>query len=77
MVIYVNGIPIWEVHIGPGGQIIYQGPPGGGNNGPPPNGDDYVHAFQTILDELPDSYCAMLKAHYHAPNQKNYHDCSR
>jgi hypothetical protein len=43
----------------------------------PPNGDDYVHAFQTILDELPDSYCAMLKAHYHAPNQKNYHDCSR
>lgn len=36
----------------------------------PPNGDDYVHAFQTILDELPDSYCAMLKAHYHAPNQE-------
>ena len=35
----------------------------------PPSGDEYVRAFQGILDDLPPSYCAMLKAHYHAPDQ--------
>jgi len=36
----------------------------------PPSGDEYVHAFRAIVDDLPDSYRAMLKGHYHAPNQE-------
>jgi hypothetical protein len=35
----------------------------------PLNGDDYVRALQTVLKDLSDGHCAMLKAHYHAPNQ--------
>lgn len=35
----------------------------------PPSGDDYVRAFQSIMEEIPDSYWKMLKAHYHAPDQ--------
>lgn len=29
-----------------------------------PEVSEYIHAFQKILEELPDSYLAMLKAHY-------------
>ena len=30
---------------------------------------EYVRAFQSILQSLPDSYLVMLKAHYRSPNQ--------
>ena len=35
----------------------------------PPDGEDYVRAFQAVLKDLSDGHCAMLKAHYRAPNQ--------
>jgi len=35
----------------------------------PPGGDEYVDAFRTILSNLAESYLAMLKAHYHAPQR--------
>ena len=34
-----------------------------------PEVSEYVQAFQSILEELPDSYMAMLKAHYYAPDR--------
>ncbi len=34
-----------------------------------PEALEYVRAFQKIASELPDSYVAMLKAHYRAPNR--------
>ena len=34
-----------------------------------PEALDYVRAFQKILQDLPDSYVLMLKAHYKAPNR--------
>ena len=36
IVIYVNGVPVWEIHIGPNGRIIWQGPPN--DRKPPPDG---------------------------------------
>lgn len=39
------------------------------NREAPPDGEEYVRAFQEILEELSDGHCAMLKAHYHAKNQ--------
>jgi len=35
----------------------------------PPGGEEYVDAFQRILNDLAGSYIAMLKAHYHAQDQ--------
>jgi hypothetical protein len=35
----------------------------------PPSGKEYVDAFRKILNDLADNYVAMLKAHYHAPDQ--------
>lgn len=37
----------------------------------PPEVSEYVRAFQKMLEakKLPDSYLAMLKAHFHAPNR--------
>lgn len=35
----------------------------------PPEVAEYIQAFQNILGELPDSYLAMLKAHYCADNR--------
>jgi hypothetical protein len=35
----------------------------------PPQVSEYIRAFQRILEELPDSYLDMLKAHYVAPNR--------
>ena len=35
----------------------------------PPDGEEYVRAFQKILEKLHDGHCAMLKAHYHAKGQ--------
>lgn len=35
----------------------------------PPEASEYVRAFQNILEKLPDSYLAMLKAHYNSPNR--------
>jgi hypothetical protein len=35
----------------------------------PPTSTEYVRAFQNIIGDLPESYTAMLKAHYHAPNR--------
>jgi hypothetical protein len=34
-----------------------------------PQAIEYVRAFQSILQDLPDSYVLMLKAHYKAPNR--------
>jgi len=34
-----------------------------------PKVSEYVHAFQNILEGLPESYMAMLKAHYYAPDR--------
>lgn len=34
-----------------------------------PEVSEYVHAFQKILEDLPESYLAMLKAHYFAPDR--------
>ncbi len=34
----------------------------------PPEAIEYVRAFQQMLGDLPDSYLAMLKAHYFSPN---------
>lgn len=35
----------------------------------PPQVQEYVRAFQHMIQDLPDSYLAMLKAHYHAPGR--------
>jgi hypothetical protein len=35
----------------------------------PPEAIEYVRAFQNILEKLPDSYLAMLKAHFNAPSR--------
>lgn len=34
-----------------------------------PVASEYVQAFQNIINDIPDSYLAMLKAHYIAPDQ--------
>lgn len=39
------------------------------NRTSPPEVIEYARAFQNILEGLPDSYLAMLKAHYLAPNR--------
>jgi hypothetical protein len=35
----------------------------------PPSGEEYVAAFQRMLPTLSDGHCAMLKAHYRAPDK--------
>ena len=34
-----------------------------------PDAMEYIRAFQGVLEGLPDSYLAMLKGHYNAPNR--------
>lgn len=38
--------------------------------GDTPDQEKVVKALQSIVNDLPDSYIAMLKAHYHAPNRE-------